>query len=58
MGFTSARALGGAQHPQCFIDDNGKRRCAVLYDGQSICDEDVQRRLRKLWGADISALAM
>ena len=39
------------QQPQCYIDAAGKKHCAVLSVRDSICDEAVQRRLGRHWGA-------
>lgn len=55
LGLSAGLASGSTPQPQCFVDSNGKPRCVVLRAGQSICDEAVERRLTKLWGAGVAA---
>jgi hypothetical protein len=43
------------QLPRCFMDSNGGRHCVVLPEGQTACDPEVQRRLRKHWNASVIA---
>ena len=42
------------QEPQCFLDVHGVEHCAVLPEGQSICDPSILRRLKRRWGAQLA----
>lgn len=56
LGLTAVSNGDGMQEPTCYVDDSGKKHCVVLPQGQSVCDSDVQRRLKKLWGVGIAGL--
>ena len=42
------------RQPQCFKDASGKKHCTVLSARESLCDEKVQARLKRHWGASLA----
>ena len=53
---TAKRDDGSFQQPQCLKDASGRQRCLTLHSSQSLCDANVQRRVKKLWGAAATPL--